>query len=321
MNYRNIGETDLYSSVLCFGGATVTSEEDPDYCYQLLDTYLELGGNFIDTANIYGKWLSRGENTSERNLGQWFKHRGNRNEIILATKGGHPDLNTMNTPRLSKEEVERDLAESMESLQTSYIDLYFLHRDDENLSVAYILDYLNGLVDKGKIRYFGCSNWSARRINEAKEYAERQGLQGFTANQMMWSLAVPNPEAIEDPLITVMDEATKMLHLESGLAATPYSSQANGFFDKLNKEGPEFLNEKVKKLYLNEENMTRFARAKKLAADLSVTINEVSLSYLISQPFQTFPIIGSRTIEQLTNSMSAGNLLLSEEQLAYLEGL
>lgn len=320
MNYRNIGETDLYSSVLCFGGATVISEEDKEYSYQLLDTFVNLGGNFIDTANVYGRWLPKGENTSEKTIGQWFKERGNRKEIILATKGGHPDLNSMESPRLSKEEVQKDLAESLNSLQTSYIDLYFLHRDDENLPVSYIIEYLNELVHQGNIRYFGCSNWRADRINEAKDYAERQGLQGFTANQMMWSFADPNIEAIEDPLITVMDEATKNLHLETGLAATPYSSQANGFFEKLNQEGFEISNEKVKNLYYNEGNLTKYKRLVRLAKELSVTLTEVCLSYLISQPFQTFPIIGSRTIEQLENSMKAGDLILSEEQIAYLEG-
>lgn len=319
MNYRNIGETDLYSSVICFGGATVVSEEDRGSCYQLLDTYVQLGGNFIDTANFYGRWLPRGENTSEQNIGNWMSERGNRRELILATKGGHPDISSMESPRLLKEEVEKDLEDSLQSLQTSYVDLYFLHRDDESLSVPYILEYLNALVDKGKIRYFGCSNWRAERIIEAKEYTESQGLQGFTANQMMWSLAEPNPEAIKDPLLAVMDEATKRLHLETDLAATPYSSLANGFFEKVNKEGPEISNSKVREIYFNDQNLEKYKRVLKLANELSVSITEIALSYLISQPFQTFPVIGSRTVQQLEDSMKAGDLILSREQIAFLE--
>ncbi|WP_077622693.1 aldo/keto reductase [Sediminibacillus massiliensis] len=318
MRYENIAETDLYASVLSMGGGSITSLDDIEGCFRLLDKYVSLGGNFVDTANVYGKWLPGGHNTSEQIIGKWMAARKNRQEIILATKGGHPDLNAMNTPRLSKAEVEKDLNESLSSLNTSHIDLYWLHRDDERIPVPEIIQYLNEFVKQGKIRYFGCSNWRVSRIKEAVDFAEKEGLQGFTGNQMMWSFAAPDPEAIEDRLLVPMDEETFKLHQETGLAAIPYSSQAKGYFEKLDRQGKK-MNEAVKAVYDHDDNQTKYKRLKQLTEEHSVSLTTLSLAWMIAQSIQTFPVIGSRTIDQLESSMQAGGLELSREEVRFLE--
>lgn len=318
MRYRNIPNTDINVSSICMGGGPFCVENAMNKSYQLLDTYCQLGGNFIDTANIYGKWLSKGTNLSEIIIGQWMREKKNRDKMIIATKGGHPALATMNKSRLSKDEVAEDLNESLKALQTDYTDLYWLHRDDETIPVETIINYLNEFVKQGKIRFFGCSNWKVYRIKEAMEYAQKNNLMGFIGNEMMWSLAEPNMNNIADKTLVAMDESCYKFHKETGLCAIPYSSQANGFFNKLEKEESTALTDSIKNVYYNEKNVKRFERIKKLSQETSKSITEIVLGYLIAQPFTTIPIVGSRTVEQLVESMKAGDVVLDESIVRYL---
>jgi aryl-alcohol dehydrogenase-like predicted oxidoreductase len=312
MLYKNIAGTDLYPSAICMGGGVLSIENGMEYSTEMLDIYIDLGGNFIDTANIYGKWLSIGKNVSELYIGEWMKKRNNRHAVIIGTKGGHPNLDTGHISRLSKEEVTADLEESLLALQTDYIDFYWLHRDNESLPVEFILEYLNEFVKEGKIRYFGCSNWKAHRIQEAMELAKSKRIQGFAGNQMLWSIAVPNMDAFMDKTLVSMDKDGIELHKKYGLTAIPYSSQANGFFEKLEHQGIEKMNESVKAYYYNTENLKKFEKIKQLSKELSRSVTEIILGYLLSQPFPTIPIVGSRTIEQLEDSMKAGDFILHD---------
>lgn len=306
-------------SVICMGTGEFPINGDKDHTYRLLDKYIDLGGNFIDTANIYGKWLPEGINTSELTIGSWLKERGCRNRISIGTKGGHPHLSSMQVSRLSQKEVEADLEESLTALKTDYIDLYWLHRDDEGLPVEYMLEYLNLFVRQGKIRYFGCSNWKPERIRQALKYAKNHSLMGFAANQIRWSLAELNENAFDDKTMIAMDEESYRLHLETRLALAAYSSQAKNFFGKLDIKGLSGLDDKLKRIYLNEENISRLSRVKKIASEYHVSILEIVLSYLISQPFATFPIIGGHEAQQVSESMKAAELVLTQEALNYLK--
>jgi len=319
MMYRNIPGTDLYPSSISFGTGLMGSSINREHSFQLLDKFVEMGGNFIDTAHVYGDWVPGGKSLSEKTIGMWAKERGVRNEIIIGTKGAHPALSSMRIPRLSHDEIVNDLNESLKFLQTDYIDLYWLHRDDPNRPVADILETLNEQVAAGKIRYLGCSNWKIQRIREAMQYASEHGLKCFVGNQMMWSLAVPNIDALVDKTIVIMDKEGMEFHKETHLAAIPYSSQAKGFFTKMSKGNVTQLNEGIKETYYNEENMRRLKRVQKLADDLSRSVTETALSYLISQPFTTIPIVGCRTVEQLTDSLKAGDLVLDPDMVKYLE--
>jgi len=319
MRYRNILGTDLYPSPICLGTQSMGSAIDRKHSFQLLDTFFEMGGNFIDTAHVYGDWVPGEKSLSEKTIGMWVKERGIRSKIMIGTKGAHPALSSMNIPRLSHDEIVKDVNESLECLQTDYIDLYWLHRDDPNRPVADILETLNEQVAVGKIKYFGCSNWKVQRIREAMEYASKHELKCFVGNQMMWSLAVPNIDAIGDKSLVIMDKEGMEFHRKTHLTAIPYSSQAKGFFTKMSKGNIRQLSERIKKTYYNEENMKRLERIEKLAHDLSRSVTEIVLSYLISQPFITIPIVGCRTVEQLTESLQAGNLRLDPDMVRYLE--
>jgi aryl-alcohol dehydrogenase-like predicted oxidoreductase len=319
MKYTIIPSTELKPSTICLGSTNIGSTIDQENSFRLLDLYLELGGNFIDTASVYANWLPGEKNISEKTIGRWLKLRKNRDKIILATKGAHPDLSTMHISRLSRPEIVHDLHASLKNLQTEVIDLYWLHRDDVNRPVEDILETLNDQVKAGKIRYFGCSNWRTARIKVAQTYTAASGVQGFSANQMMWSLALVEPAGIRDKTIAWLDDEMKQYHLETGWAAMAYSSQANGLFQKMAQGTVDQMEPNVRSMYQLEENQHRFERIKRLAANSSLSVTEIVLGYLQAQPFTTVPIVGCRTVEQLTDSLTAAEVRLEPEQVKYLE--
>jgi Predicted oxidoreductases (related to aryl-alcohol dehydrogenases) len=318
MQYKKIYGTDLNTSAICLGTAMIGSAIDQETSYLLLDKYLEMGGNFIDTAHVYADWIPGEKSCSEKTIGRWMRERGIRNNVIIGTKCGHKLLSGEIVLRMSRKEISQDLNESLEYLQTDHIDLYWLHRDDPNRPVADILETLNGLVESKKIRYFGCSNWKVQRMREAMEYSYTHDLKFFSANQMMWSLAEVNHGTVGDETMVLMDQEGMEFHKETGLVAIPYSSQAQGFYTKMDVTDDSRLGEYIKKLYNNEKNIIRLNKLKKLSQDLSVPIAEIVLGYLTAQPFVTIPIVGCRTVEQLTESMKAGDLVLEQEVLEYL---
>lgn len=318
MKYRRIGEIGKEASVICLGtgafGASVGEQE----AFALMDAFLDGGGNFLDTAHNYSDWIPGERSRSEKLIGRWLKARGNRASIVLGTKGGHPDLNNMRVPRLSSAEIVQDLDESLQFLQTDYIDLYWLHRDDPTRPVAEILETLDGQRRLGKIRGYGCSNWSIARIEEARSYAAKHGLQGFVASQPMWSLAEPNESGISDKTMTHMDDEGFAYHLRTGLAAIPYSSQAKGFFTKADTLGYDQVPKALLSKYGNERNRARLGVAQRIAGERSVSVAQVALGFLVAQPFTTIPIVGCKTLEHLRESMDAADLSLTEGELREL---
>lgn len=316
MRYVTIPTTELNVSVICLGTGGLGSSLDLDQSFALLDALVEQGGNFLDSAKVYADWLPGERSTSERAIGRWMKARGNRKRIIVGTKGAHPDLNTMHIPRLTSADIAHDVNASLEHLQTDYIDLYWLHRDDPAQPVGEIIEALNVHIRAGSLRYIGCSNWRAERITQANAYAVDHGLQGFVANQMMWSLAAIDAERMADKTLVCMDAELKDFHVRSGMAAIPYSSQANGMFSKMaqGKQPP------TSAMYRMDENQRRLQRIQKLAAETGLAITQIVLSYLMSQPFETVPIVGCHTLEQLTDSLSAADVQLTAEQVRYLDG-
>lgn len=320
MNYTPIPGTELKPATICLGSTSIGSTIDQDGSFRLLDAYWERGGNFIDTASVYANWRPGERSVSEKTIGRWVRQRKIRDKVILATKGAHPELATMHISRLSQAEIEYDLNDSLNNLQTEIIDLYWLHRDDTSRPVEEILETLNDQVKAGKIRYFGCSNWWPGRIEAAQAYAAGQGFQGFVANQMMWNLAVVNPAGIKDKTTAFMDETMKQYHEETGLAAIPYTSQANGLFQKLAQEGVKGIDADTWERYREAETRQRFERLAQVAAERGLSVTQVVLGYLMSQPFPTIPIVGCRTLEQLQDSLTAAEVRLDPDQVSFLEG-
>jgi aryl-alcohol dehydrogenase-like predicted oxidoreductase len=320
MRYTRIPGTDLTPSVICFGTGSLGSSVDQAGSFALLDACLDHGCNFFDSAKIYADWLPNiPRSVSEKTLGEWVKARRNRSRLILATKGAHPDLNAMTVGRCSRQEIVADLDASLKSLQVDCIDLYWLHRDELTRPVGEILETLNDQVKAGKIRAFGGSNWGIPRLEEARLYAEQHHLSAFCAVQNMWNLAVIDAAAVGDATLILVDGAQRQYHQKTGLAAVPYSSQANGLFNKMMQKIHANPGSLLQGMYRSPANLRRLEKAQALMVETGLTITQVVLGYLLSMPFPVFPIIGSHTLDQLADSLSAGDIQISPEQIKFLE--
>ncbi|WP_309121154.1 aldo/keto reductase [Paenibacillus sp.] len=320
MKRVRIGDTDLVGSSLALGGVPLGSRLDREASFALMDRYVDAGGNMIDTAEVYANWLPGEASVSEKTIGAWMKARNNREALIVTTKGAHPRIPTMHIARMSPQEIAQDVEASLKRLQVDAIDLYWLHRDDKDRPVGDILETLNAQVRAGNIRYFGCSNWTAERIEEAQRYAAEHGVQGFSANQPMWSFASVDAAKFQDLTLVAMDEEMHRLHRTSGLTAIPYSSQAQGLFAKL-QDGRLSLDgeaEGVAPHYRTEDNRRKLERIRTIAENKSLSFTQIALAYLLSQPFPTIPIVGCHTEEQLRDCLTADEVRFTEEELAFL---
>ncbi|CAN5551440.1 hypothetical protein BH10CHL1_BH10CHL1_23250 [soil metagenome] len=319
MHYTTIPKTNLKPSVICLGSADMGSKIDLTSTFQMLDAYVEQGGNFLDTAAVYANWLPGERNISEKTLGKWMKERGTRGHMIIATKGAHPELSSMHISRMAPADIRHDVDTSLKNLQTEIIDLYWLHRDDPKRTAEEIVDTLNAQVQAGKIRHFGASNWQTARLKAANDYASAHGLQGFVANQPLWNIGIIDFTAIGDPTLALMDETMWQYHKETGLAAIPYSAQANGLFNKMAQGRSNTIKPNTLRIYPSAKNQQRFQRIQQLMQETALSATQIVLGYLIAQPFTTIPIVGCQNLEQLHDSLTAGEIQLTSEQVKFLE--
>lgn len=290
MNYIKLGEMNLSQIVLGTEGYDERIERNT--AYSLMDTYLENGGNVIDTARLYNS------GKSEALIGDYLK--GERDSVYISTKCAHPlTLADLSHIRLSKEEIEDDVAQSLKALKTDYIDILWLHRDDPEKCVGPIIDTLNSLVKAGKIRYFGASNWSYDRIAEANEYAKSTNQTGFCASQALYNLATRSC-VWDEKLAYIEDDKEK--YDKDTLPVFAFSSQAKGFFEKY---ATGELSEKAKQRYLNEGSIKTFEEIKSRAEKEGKTISSVALEMLCERSnFDVFPIIGPSRLSQLKDTLN-----------------
>jgi aryl-alcohol dehydrogenase-like predicted oxidoreductase len=317
MRTRLIPHTDLQASVLCLGTAEYGSAMADSLCQQLIDRYIDAGGNVLDTAEVYAAWLPNGSHRSEEFLGRWLRKHPNRSGLILSTKGAHPKIDSMDKPRMSKNEVESDLNSSLQRLGVDCVDLYWLHRDDPGTPVEEIVLILEEFRKIGKIRYAGFSNWTQPRAEAARIAAEKLGVAGFIGSQNHWSLAQADA-AKGDPTWAYIDESFAKWHARYGLTAFPYSSQANGYFRRLDTGSIAQASDLVKALFHHPPNENRYRRLKALQSETGFSVAEIVLGYLLGQPFPVFPIVGPKKVADLEESIRATEVNLTADHLAFL---
>lgn len=315
MRYFSLPGIATATSAICLGTGGHGSAYSQEHSFALLDAFAGLGGTFLDTAHVYADWIPGGSGASERTVGAWLESRGVRDRFVVGTKGGHPKLETMQVSRLRPEEIAADLDESLQRLRLNTVDLYWLHRDDPDIPVGEILTTLNRFLDQGRIRAMGASNWSTSRLAEAARYTDRNGLTGFCASQIAWSLAEANEAYNAEMRTLAMDAASLSYYCKSKLPVIPYTSQAGGFFaHPYDPGGSKFRG------FLNTLNAVRWERAQTIASRKQVSPNAVAVAYLLNHPCGGSAIVGSRSIEQVEDSCHAADILLSAEDLTYLEG-
>lgn len=282
------------------------------------DHYWQQGGNTFDTAHIYGG------GSMETLLGEWQASRGVRDEMVIIGKGAH-------TPDNFPEKIAPQLRESLERLQTEYVDVYFLHRDNTDLPVSAFVDALNVEINTGRIKSFGGSNWTEARVREANDYASENGLVGFSAISNNFSLARmvkriwPGVEAASD------DSYREYLE-ESQLALLPWSSQARGFFtdwaadvivgqatENMVATAVEPSVAELKRTWFSEENLERRNRAEQLAGEKGVSLITIALAYVLTQQFPTFALVGPRTLSEIDSCIEALSCSLTQEQVEWLD--
>lgn len=278
---------------------------DRDLAFQLMDRYYELGGCHLDTARSYANGISEGI------VADWVKSR-KANDVLICTKGGFPDPAAPEVMRLKKEEIRFDVETSLRALGLECIDFYWLHRDDRNQPVGEMVEEMNELIRQGKIRAYGASNWTVDRIEEANQYALAHRLLPFSASQIRFSPAL----ILEEPFGLVgMDPASFSYYREKNLPVVAFSSQAKGFFSKLEQAGESGLSPKAKERYWSKENQEKFAVIQAIATKYQCSVGAV-IGAAFSSLFapEVFPIIGSSNVEQLEDSMSGADLTLSVEE-------
>lgn len=322
MRYCKIPGTDLEVSVVCMGTGEIGSSVSKEESFKLFDAMYEHGGTFIDTAKDYGNWVPGIERSvSEKTVGEWMEKRNMQGKVVIATKGCMPDEETAENNCCSPETIRRHVEWSLQTLRTDCIDLWYIHRDDPKEPMEGILEELNNLQKKGKIRYFAASNMSLSRIIEADKIAEQKGINTFCAVQGLWNAALLKKFPYGDPQNAYMNTARFNYHKNKKLPWLSYQSTAFGLFHRFEKGTVEQMNEGFRSFYYEKKSYERFERMKQVSAEYGVSISELVLSYLYSNPdFVTFPIVGSHKIAQVIDNFSCGNIILKPEELNYIEG-
>jgi len=312
MNYRNLGRTGLKVSELCLGTMQWGWTADEETSWQVMDAFVEAGGNFIDTADIYSNWAPNNPGgVSEEIIGRWMKARNNRHQMVVATKVRGRMWEGPNGEGLSRVHILKACEDSLRRLQTDYIDLYQAHWYDAETPIEETMDAFDTLVRQGKVRYVGCSNYPAWRLMEALWASDKHHLVRYDSLQPHYNLAHR----------AEYERELKEVCLRFGLGVIPYSPLAGGFLTgKYTRDSAadSARAESIKRRYFNEAGWRVLDAVKAVAAELGSTPTAVSLAWLLAQPEMTAPIIGANSVQQLQASLAACDLNLTEEQMATL---
>lgn len=302
---------------LTLGTGDFKRHDNDEVYFELLDTYAACGGWCIDTARVYCDWLENGHNSSEGVIGRWMKSRGNRDKIVLATKGGHPAMGHMDENRLSREDLEKDINDSLECLGTDFVDIFFLHRDDTSVPVEDIMPVLNDIYLSGKAHFIGVSNWTCDRIQAANEFAAKNGMEPIRISQIYYSLAHASSSILGDNTLVCMDTREFQWYSKNKFPLMAFSPQAKGFFAKLAKgDAAQYLPEGQ---YASTANLARLARVKALSEKTGDSPSVIPIGYLSSQPFFVTSVFAASRPWQIEDNMSAQDLRYDEKTVAFLE--
>jgi aryl-alcohol dehydrogenase-like predicted oxidoreductase len=303
-----LGDTDLDVFPLCLGGNVFGWSIDEERSFAVLDAYARAGGNFIDTADTYGRRGPGGAGESERIIGRWMASRGNRDELVIATKVGmSADLHG-----LSAATIARGIEASLERLGIDTVDLYYAHQDDLQTPLEETLGAFGTLIGEGKIRYAAASNYSAPRLSEALTIGERAGMARYVALQPHYNLM--ERTGYEGELARVCGQ--------NGLACLPYFGLARGFLTgKYSRHGelPDSPRAQgVRDSYFNERGFAVLEALSEIAGKHETSFAAVALSWLLAQPTVLAPIASATSIEQLAELLASVELELTPEELAEL---
>lgn len=314
MEYRQLGRTGLRVSELCLGAMTFGRESSEETSLQMLDRFVEAGGNFIDTANVYG------EGTSETILGRWLSGK-NRDDLVVATKVRFRMGPGANDIGLSRKHILAAVENSLRRLNTDYIDLYQVHMWDPNTPLEETLSTLDSLVQTGKVRYLGASNYSGWMLQKAIDLSRLHGWEGFTTLQPLYNLL---DRSAEWELLRVC--------AHEGVGVIPWSPLRGGWLTGKYRRGMQRpisgtrVDAATEKgwseewqRYANERTWHLVDVLLAVADEAGKSPAQAALNWVLHRPTVTAPIIGARNLEQLEDNLGAAGWELEEGQLQRLE--
>ena len=310
MKKVNIGNTDLKVSRINFGGNVLGWTLNEKESFNILDAFVEAGFNFIDTADTYSWWVNGVGGQSETILGKWMKARNNRDKLVIATKVGSQTKEHPND--VSKKHILKSVDESLQRLQTDFIDLYYTHFDDNTTPIEEMLSAYDEIIKAGKVSFIGASNVSTERLEESFEVANKNNLPKYVALQPHYNLMERTKyETKYKPLVEKYD-----------LAVMPYSSLASGFLTgKYRSEadlGKSVRGEGLKH-YLNDNGFGVLNALDTIAKKHNTQPATIALAWQLAQPSITASIVSATSKGQLQTLIDAPKLKLDVEDLERLD--
>lgn len=311
MEKRTLGQSGIELPPLVFGGNVLGWTADEASSFKLLDQIVEAGFNAIDTADVYSAWAPGhmgGE--SETVIGNWLQQRGGRDKVVIATKVGMKMGS--GDEGLSKAWITQEVESSLRRLQTDYIDLYQAHRDDETVPLEDTLQTFATLIEQGKVRAIGASNYTAPRLTEALETSKRLGLPRYESLQ-------PHYNLLERALF---EDALEAVCVKEGLGVINYFPLAAGFLTGKYRSEADLAKsargQGVKK-YLTERGLGIVAALEEAAADLGAAPGQIAIAWLLARPSVTAPIASATNPQQLDELLQAAQITLPAEIVARLD--
>ncbi len=313
MNTIQIPGVEFPVSQFCLGCAYLGSREPEELSFDLMDYYYAKGGRFLNTAHEYA------EGASERTVGKWIRERGVRSEMIVTSKGGE-DRRVPGSLAMHREDLFEDVDESLLRAGFDYFDFYLLHVDDVTVPVEEVVSTMEEIRKSGKIRYYGCSNWTVARQKEAAVFAKAHGMNGFRVDEVEMNLTRIN-RSNETCVSKWLDDEYIAHHKISDMAVGAYSPVASGVLARLVQDGStERWSAGQKNWYDLPYNHEVAQRLKKLSEETGYSMMQLQLAYVLAQPygFPNFAISGSATMEQLVENMEALEIKMTSDMIEYL---
>lgn len=307
---RKLGNSGLEVSPICFGGNVFGWTAGEPTSFNLLDAFVSSGFNFIDTADVYSRWVPGNHGgESETILGKWLKQSGKRNQVILATKAG----NEMGPEKkgLSKSYILSAAEDSLKRLQTDYIDLYQSHVDDPATPIEETLGAYAQLIRQGKVRAIGASNFTPERLSKSSEISRQHGLPRYESLQPLYNLYDR----------AVYEAALEPLCRKEGIGVIPYFSLAKGFLTgkyRSEKDLSKSVRGQMAKKYLNDRGFRILAALDEVSTRHHSNPARVALAWLIARPGVTAPIASATNLDQLNDLIESANLHLDEPSINLL---
>ena len=296
-------KTDLVVYPLCLGGNVFGFSADVKSSEIVLDYYFDNGGNFVDTADMYSQWAPGhvgGE--SETIIGNWMKRRGNRKEMIIATKVAKLDTR----PGLKSANIIAACDYSLRRLQTDYIDLYYAHQDDPDTPIEETLSTFDSLIKSGKVRYIAASNFTAARLQDSLEISKANSLASYVACQDQYNLMDRDYEK------TLRDTVEK-----NGLSEIPFYGLARGFLSGKYRRGVTVESVRatgVSNSYANDRGWAMLEKLDQIAKERNTSVSSIALAWLRQQKTVSAPIASATKLEQIKELMPIVELNASELQ-------